>query len=107
VRQIWERIHLRPPGIAASLALLLIYGCGLFAAPAFAIAMSRPVRSIATHLDQNGKSVRAREVRVWGRLRQSTELNDNNRPHGRHVEYDLPTGRRSEERRVGKESTEA
>jgi antitoxin component YwqK of YwqJK toxin-antitoxin module len=54
--------------------------------------MSRPVRSIAMHFDQNGKPIRAREVRVWGRLRQSTELNEKNREHGKHVEYDLPTG---------------
>jgi len=93
VLQIWERIHLRPPGLAASILLLMAYGIGFLAAPAFTIAMSRPVRAVAMRVDQNGQPVRTREERVWGRLRKSTELNDKNQPNGRYFEYDVPTGR--------------
>jgi hypothetical protein len=33
VRQVWERIHLRPPGLFASLGLLAVYVGGFLAAP--------------------------------------------------------------------------
>jgi len=39
VRQVWERIHLRPPGLVASLFLLMFYVVGFFAAPVMAIAI--------------------------------------------------------------------
>jgi Zn-dependent protease len=42
VRQAWERIHLRPPGLGASLLLLLFYGLGFFAAPVMALLISLP-----------------------------------------------------------------
>jgi len=40
VRQLWERIHLRPPGLAASLLLLLLFAVGFFAAPVMAVAIN-------------------------------------------------------------------
>ena len=40
VRQVWERIHLRPPGLLASLALLALYIAGFFAAPILLIGLA-------------------------------------------------------------------
>ena len=87
VRQVWERIHLRPPGLVASLLLLMIYAGGFLAAPVIALALSIPVPVVTTRADANGKPVRVREVRVWGRLQESTEVDIHGIPSGRHVEY--------------------
>jgi Zn-dependent protease len=40
VRQVWDRIHLRPPGLFASLCLLALYGGGFIAAPIALIGLS-------------------------------------------------------------------
>jgi Zn-dependent protease len=87
VRQVWERIHLRPPGLVASLLLLLIYAGGFLAAPVIALALSIPIPVAVTREDANGKPVRVREVRVWGRVQQWTEVDANGIPEGRHVEF--------------------
>jgi Zn-dependent protease len=40
VRQVWERIHLRPPGLFASLGLLAIYTGGLLTAPIVLVGLA-------------------------------------------------------------------
>jgi Zn-dependent protease len=40
VRQLWERIHLRPPGLFASLGLLAVYVGGFLAAPVVLIGLA-------------------------------------------------------------------
>jgi hypothetical protein len=92
VRQVWERIHMRPPGLAASVGLLVLYAVGFLAAPVIVIGLSLPIPRVVSHLNADGTVTRAQEVRVWGRLLQSMELGKDNRPHGRYVEYDPDTG---------------
>jgi Zn-dependent protease len=91
VRQIWERIHLRPPGFAASLVVLALTGVGFLAAPLVLIVLSLPITKVASRAAADGSTTSVREVRVWGSLREATELDRDNRPHGRHVEYYLNT----------------
>jgi Zn-dependent protease len=93
VRQVWERIHLRPPGVAASLGLLALYGFGFLAAPLSFLIFSIPIPSVTVHKDANGAAVRTQEVRIFGQLWKSTVLDDQNRPHGKHVTYDRASGR--------------
>jgi hypothetical protein len=46
VRQVWERIHLRPPGLLASVGLLALYVGGFFAAPIVLIGLAVATQSI-------------------------------------------------------------
>jgi Zn-dependent protease len=87
VRQVWERIHLRPPGLVASIVLLMIYVGGFLAAPVVVAGLSIPIPVVVSRLDANGKPIRVREIRVWGRLQESTEVDGSGIPEGRHVEY--------------------
>lgn len=93
VRQVWERMHVRPPGFLASVILLAIYGAAVLAAPTAAIVFAWPIRSIVTRRSEDGTVTRVQELRRWGVLQQSTELGQGNRFHGRHVEFDLWSGR--------------
>jgi len=93
VRQVWERIHLRPPGIAASLGLLALALAGFLAAPIALFTLNIPVTEVATRINADGSTTPVLEVRVWGHLRQATELNQNHLPHGRHLEYHPNTRR--------------
>ena len=93
VRQLWERIHIRPPGMLASLGILALHGGAFLSLPAMVVIFNRPLPREATTTRVDGKVVRTREVRVWGRLRSSTELDDRGRPHGRHLEYSPVTGK--------------
>jgi Zn-dependent protease len=45
VRQVWERMHLQPPGVAASIVLLAIYGVSFFGTPVAAALLLWPVPS--------------------------------------------------------------
>jgi Zn-dependent protease len=93
VRQVWERIHLRPPGLAATLGLLLLYGGGFLMAPVTLIGLSVPWPTVVSRPDAAGRPTRTREVRVWGRLWQSTELDNQDRQHGKHEEFYRDTGK--------------
>jgi Zn-dependent protease len=96
VRQVWERMHVQPPGVLASLLLLTIHGGAFLGTPVAAMLFQMPLRSVESGPDG---VVRLEEVRVWGRLRTSTELDANGRRHGRFVEYFPKTGRVSVEGR--------
>lgn len=88
VRQVWERIHLRPPGLLASLFFLFIATVGFLSAPVVAIAISmKPVTRVTEHVDANGSVKLVREVSVFGRLQASTELDENRQPHGQFMAY--------------------
>jgi antitoxin component YwqK of YwqJK toxin-antitoxin module len=52
-----------------------------------------PIRSVVSETRADGSSGRRQEIRSWGRLRETTELDPSGRFHGRHVEYSLLTGR--------------
>jgi Zn-dependent protease len=93
VRQVWERMHLRPPGLAASVLLLGVYVLAFLGTPIAAVCFQIPVQSVVTDRDEDGTLVRRQEVRSWGRLQLSTELDTHGRLHGRHVEYDPMTGK--------------
>lgn len=87
VRQIWERIHLRPPGLIASMAFLLLGSLGIFVAPLALLAFHAPLASTREHIAADGTTTQVREVRVWGRLQESTELDNQGQPDGAHQEY--------------------
>jgi Zn-dependent protease len=93
VRQVWERIHLRPPGVAATLGLLLLHGGGFLLAPVTLIALSVPWPTVVSRPDADGNPIRTREVRAWGHVQRSTELDAQDRPHGRHQEFFPGTGK--------------
>jgi Zn-dependent protease len=86
-RQVWERIHLRPPGFIASVLLLGLYGGTFCATPIALIAFQVPIPSNEPVPQPDGSLKQARVVRTWGRVQSSTELNDRNQRDGRHVEY--------------------
>jgi Zn-dependent protease len=92
VRQVWERMHLRPPGLAASLLLLAIYFASFVATPIAAVMYLMPLESIASQENPDGSVSLRQEVRVWGRVRESTDLGPDGKPHGRHIENDPLTG---------------
>jgi Zn-dependent protease len=92
-RQVWERMHLRPPGLAASLALLLVYAVSFIGTPVAAIAFMIPRTTVVTVANPDGSQKRRQEQRVWGALKKSTEIGEDGDPHGRHVEYDPFSGR--------------
>ena len=87
VRQVWERIHLRPPGIVASLVFLALCGTGFLTAPVVLLALMLPTTATSTGIAADGSTVDVREIRSWGSLRESTELDKEGRPHGRHFEF--------------------
>lgn len=96
-RQVWERMHVRPPGMSASIGLLSLYVVGFLAAPAAMVTFERPVRTLAPHVQLNGAISNVEELRVWGQLRAQTELNADHEYHGRHVEFSPQDGRKSVE----------
>lgn len=85
-RQVWERIHLRPPGLVASFFLLTIYGATFFGTPLAVVLFHVPIPSIVSVQRPGGRVKRTQVVRTWGRLMTSTELGANDLPDGRHVE---------------------
>jgi hypothetical protein len=87
-RQVWERIHLQPPGIVSSVLLLGVFGATILVTPiAFIVFTVAPIPSIVTAKHAKGEAGQIQQVRVWGRLRSSTELGADGEPHGRFVEY--------------------
>jgi hypothetical protein len=96
-RQVWERMHVRPPGVAASIGLLALYAVALPAAPLAMVVFERPVRTVASRTDDDGTITPVEELRVWGQLRAWTELNSDGRYHGRHVEFAPQRGRKTVE----------
>ena len=94
VRQLWERMHLQPPGLVLSVLLLVIYGGTLLGTPVAAVLFSVvPMELVVAGQGQDGAPVRRLEVRRWGALHQSTELGHIDLPHGRHIEYFPTSGR--------------
>jgi hypothetical protein len=93
VRQVWERIHLRPPGLAATLGLLLLHGISFFAVPVILLVLFIPLPRVVARPNADGTFTRTREVRVGGRLVESTELDADNKPHGPHREFFRDTGK--------------
>jgi hypothetical protein len=87
-RQVWERIHLRPPGPLASVLLLALCGATivftLFALVVFHVV---PISVRIIEPGADGVLVQKDQVRIWGRLQSSQELNAAGVPHGRFVEY--------------------
>jgi Zn-dependent protease len=86
-RQVWERIHLRPPGLIASILLLGMFGATIVVAPAALVVFHAPLPSIVMERQPDGSQVRTRQVRVWGQLKSSTALNADGERHGKFVEY--------------------
>jgi Zn-dependent protease len=87
VRQVWERIHLRPPGVVASLFFLVLAAVGFLAAPVALVALSLPVTQVSSRIKADGLPTGVREVRVWGELQEATDLGTDGQPHGQHFEY--------------------
>ena len=87
VRQVWERIHLRPPGLIASFAFLALSGLAFIVAPLALLVFHAPLTSTQKRLAANGTAIQVREVRVWGRLQESTELDSLGQPDGAHQEF--------------------
>jgi hypothetical protein len=94
VRQVWERMHLRPPGLAASMLLLAIYGVSFVGTPVAAILLQWPQTSVVAAENAQGAAIRREEMRSWGRLQEFTELGSDGSYHGLHVKFDPETGRR-------------
>ena len=92
-RQVWERMHLRPPGLAASVLLLAVYAAGFLGAPIAAVLLHAPITREVSRPQADGSVIRTREVRSWGQLQKSTELGPDGFPNGRHVEYFRATDR--------------
>jgi Zn-dependent protease len=90
-RQVWERIHLRPPGLIASVLLLAVFGATFVLTPALLFVFHVPLSRIVIGRAADGSLVRVEEVRVWGQLQSTTELNAADQPDGRFVEY-FPQG---------------
>ena len=88
VRQVWERMHVEPPGVLASVVLLALYGGSLLGTPVIAALLNIPITSVHDRSDEGGVT-QVEEVRVWGRVQNWTELDSEGRYHGRHVEYSL------------------
>lgn len=91
-RQIWERMHVQPPGVLASLALLVVYAGALLIAPMALIVFHVPIPSVVSRIDAEGRPAKFEEVRVWGQLRDSTELGSDDEYNGRHVAFSPQTG---------------
>ncbi|HZL91080.1 MAG TPA: hypothetical protein VFB96_22125 [Pirellulaceae bacterium] len=92
VRQVWERMHVQPPGVLASLFLLAIHAGAFLGTPIAANLFQIEQRSVVSAPGPQGE-VRREEVHSWGRLKQTTELGADHRYHGRHVEYYPNSGR--------------
>lgn len=83
VRQVWERMHGRPPGLFATLLILLAYVSGFLALIAVPLVVAlAPQTTVVT--TNNG---RTQVVRVFGRIQKQTELNAAGKPHGHYVEF--------------------
>lgn len=91
VRQVWERMHIRPPGVAASMALLMVHTAFFFGTPVVAVLFQMPTSFVVSRTSPDGVIQQVQEIRVWGRLRQLTALNAAGRPHGRQVQYHADT----------------
>jgi Zn-dependent protease len=87
VRQVWERMHLEPPGVLASILLLAIYGLSFFGTPIVAVLLQSKIPSETNSTRADGSPVQREKVRSLGRLIEFTELNAAGLPHGRHVEF--------------------
>ena len=92
-RQVWERIHVKPPGVWASVGLLSLYLISLMVMVLMIGWFESPVSTIAIHTRPDGTITSVEEVRVWGQLRARMELNADHQYHGRFVEYAPPLGR--------------
>jgi Zn-dependent protease len=86
-RQVWERIHLRPPGVIASILLLALCGATIFVMLCALFVFNVPIPIPITERGANGAIVRKEQTRVWGRLLRSKELAADGVAHGRFVEY--------------------
>ena len=86
-------MHTRPPGLAASVALLAIYVASLLGTPVVAALFVLPLPSFATRTNADGTTLRIWEVRSWGRVQSTTELGADDRFHGRHIAYFMGTGK--------------
>ena len=93
VRQVWERMHTRPPGLAVSIVLLGVYGVSFLGTPLLGILFVFPIPSIATRTKPDGTTSRVLEMRSWGRLQATTELGADNQFNGRYVAYFVDTGK--------------
>lgn len=92
VRQLWERMHLRPPRFLASAALLAIYVASFFA-PFVAVAVFRIPERVRVVSRGSAETTRmVEEVRIWGRVAQRTELSPDGYRHGQHEEFYELTG---------------
>jgi Zn-dependent protease len=92
-RQVWERMHVRPPGAWASVALLSVYLASLLATLLFIGWLETPVRTVVSRTNADGTFTSVEEIRVWGQLRLREELNADQQRYGRFVEYAPPLGR--------------
>jgi Zn-dependent protease len=86
-RQVWERIHLRPPGLAASVLLLGLCAATILGTPIALALFQIPLESYVSQRKADGSLVQTRQKRVWGTLYSTTELNADLQFHGRFVEY--------------------
>lgn len=87
VRQVWERMHIEPPGVLASCGLLAVYVGSLLGTPVAALLLHFPWPRVASVSNADGTVSRQQEVRVLGRLQQSTQLGSDGGFEGRHIEY--------------------
>jgi Zn-dependent protease len=86
-RQVWERMHLRPPGLIASVLLLGVSGATIVVMLAAIVVFNFPIPARALHKKADGATVAVDQVRVWGQVRTSQEVDADGIPHGRYVEY--------------------
>jgi Zn-dependent protease len=63
VRQVWERIHLRPPGLFASLGLLAVYAGGFLAAPVVLVGLAVATNRIDAQVPGEPAKVEAGDAR--------------------------------------------
>ena len=92
-RQVWERMHMRPPGVLASLMLLALYAGAFLGTPIVALLFHLPIKTVTSNTRPDGTVTRSEVVRSWGRLQTTTELDASGRYHGRHRVFFPPTGR--------------
>lgn len=86
-RQVWERIHLRPPGVLASIFFLALSCSTILVTFVALIVFHSEIPLWVEGRAANGALVKVHEKRVWGRLLTSQELNAAGVPHGRYREY--------------------